>query len=296
MLSRPQQIVPGQPFTVSYFIRDPFDANTYYLQAVMYEVSTGAILKTVNLTPTVSNSRLYTATIDAPGDSYGFGREVMVIASVYTDSLYTTKSENYQEQEQVYLIKADTTFVGGGSDSGNMELLSEQINESVTRILDAIRTEDANEPKHTVTQIEKHVPAPIPVGDLFKKLDTLNALVKKIPVEDTDTSVIENQLSLLKGLIQTILDEGDDFSPITSLIEKMTTEIMKSLEQNKQEVIKNIALIRDEIKGIATEVSKETVQKMVGEKMMVPIDMRSFLTDHQAQQNERKGNIKSIYS
>src|SRR5262245_1560266 len=114
MQVHPSQISPGEPFDVFYFIRNHTDSTTYYVRARVYDVRTGELLSTHDLTQSPVNSRLYAKTIDAPPDPTGYGRNIVAIATVYTDSGYTTKSENYEEQEQYYLIKGQVPVFGGG--------------------------------------------------------------------------------------------------------------------------------------------------------------------------------------
>src|SRR5437763_9581681 len=110
----PSQISPGENFDIFYFIRNHTDGTTYYIQAVLYDVRTGAVLLTVSLTQSPTNTRLFSTTVQAPADSTGIGRNIVAIATVYTDSGYTTKSTDYEEQEQYYLIRAIAPVVGGG--------------------------------------------------------------------------------------------------------------------------------------------------------------------------------------
>jgi hypothetical protein len=48
MQVHPSQISPGENFDLFYFLRNPNDTTTYYVQAVIYDVRTGAILSTVH--------------------------------------------------------------------------------------------------------------------------------------------------------------------------------------------------------------------------------------------------------
>jgi hypothetical protein len=52
--------------------------------------------------------------LQAPADSVGVGRNIVAVASLHTDSGYTTKSPDYEEQEQYFLIKAVPAVFGGG--------------------------------------------------------------------------------------------------------------------------------------------------------------------------------------
>src|SRR4051812_21979151 len=115
MQSAPSQISPGESFDLFYFIRNHTDATTYYVRARIYDVRTGELLDTLDLAQSSTNARLFIKTATAPVDPTGYGRSIVSIASVYTDSGYTTKSENYEEQEQYFLVKTLAPLGGGGS-------------------------------------------------------------------------------------------------------------------------------------------------------------------------------------
>src|SRR5436190_16248483 len=110
----PSQISPGESFDIFYFIRNHTDSTTYFVRAVVYDVRTGEVLLTTNLDQASTNARLFTKTVQAPADPVGIGRNIVAIASVYTDSGYTTKSTDYEEQEQYYLIRTAAPVLGGG--------------------------------------------------------------------------------------------------------------------------------------------------------------------------------------
>src|SRR3954454_3644107 len=114
MQLHPQQINPGEPFDLFFFIRNHTDSTTYYVRAVLYDGRTGAILATQNLSQSSINSRLFLATLQSPPDPQSIGRNIVSIATVYTDSSYSTKSTDYEEQEQYFLIRSEPLFYGGG--------------------------------------------------------------------------------------------------------------------------------------------------------------------------------------
>src|SRR4051794_12576146 len=123
MQVHPQQIAPGEQFTLSYFIRNHTDGATYYVRAVVYDLETGAVLSTLNLAQSPANARLFIKTAEAPTDPTGYGRNIYAIATVYTDSTYTTKSQDYEEQEQYFLVKNERIFAGGGGVAVDYDLI-----------------------------------------------------------------------------------------------------------------------------------------------------------------------------
>src|SRR5262245_51515555 len=126
----PNQISPGEPFDIFYFVRNPLDSTTYYVRAKVYDVRTGELLDTIVLEQSPTNTRLFIKTVQAPPDPAGYGRNIVAIASVYLDSGFTQQSESYEEQEQYYLIKAVLPMMGGavgGIDYRAMRELMEEV-------------------------------------------------------------------------------------------------------------------------------------------------------------------------
>jgi len=55
-------------FDLFYFLQNPNDTNPSYVQAVIYDVRTGAVLKTVQLAESAYNSHLFLTILQAPAD------------------------------------------------------------------------------------------------------------------------------------------------------------------------------------------------------------------------------------
>src|SRR4051812_13016005 len=111
MQRHPGEISPGESFDLFYFLRNPLDSATYYPQAKVYDLRTCEVLLTTALDRAATNTRLYIQTVQAPPDSSGIGRSIVAIATLYTDSGFTSKSNDYEEQEQYFLVKAAIPFV-----------------------------------------------------------------------------------------------------------------------------------------------------------------------------------------
>ena len=84
------------------------------MRALVYDLRTGAVLATQNLTQSTSNARLFTATLQAPADSVRNGRSIVSIASVYTDSSYSTISQDTLGIEVLYQRHPSTYLTAGG--------------------------------------------------------------------------------------------------------------------------------------------------------------------------------------
>lgn len=220
----PNTLTPSQPYTLSYFITDPNDNATYYVRAVVYDAITGEVLDTKNLTALSTNPHLFTVRTQAPGDSSGHGRRIVVVATAYEDSGYTTKSPIYQEQSENYIVikpGAGLTLGGGGVD---WPLVKEMIVEEVGK----------------ATKV---------CAGMMTKINSISIAVSKIPTTPVKLTPILDKLGELVTSISKIPTDGNiDFSPIFSRIEMVMRAIEEKGIAEKTE-IKTVLDIIDDLKG-----------------------------------------------
>src|SRR6185369_1823353 len=111
------QLEPQQFYTLARGLEDHTDSGTYYVQAVVRNARTDALIDTVNLTD--NGNRRFTKPWLAPADPTGLGLDILITYTVYTDSGYTTKAENYGEKfdEHTVLRRMNPNLhSGGGAD------------------------------------------------------------------------------------------------------------------------------------------------------------------------------------
>lgn len=106
---------PQANFTVVRQIANHTDSNTYYVQAVIRNAYTDTILDTLNLED--RGSQRFKKDWQVPADASGQGFYVSIVTSVYTDSNYTTKSANYGDEENTYLVQERVLANNGGGTS-----------------------------------------------------------------------------------------------------------------------------------------------------------------------------------
>ncbi len=216
MQVHPSQINPSEPFDVFYFIRNHTDASTYYVQAKVYDVRTGELLSTHNLTQSATNDRLFIKTIDAPGDPVGQGRNIVSIATVYTDSGYTTKSANYEEQEQYFLIRTASPIVLGGGGGADYDRIRDVVSEELEKRkpkpvevpalpdmpFDAIFKTLSNIDKTLQSVPKKEAPSLTPLVDTVTALQqSIEDIKSRREFEDTDLTPVIEQVDLLAELV-----------------------------------------------------------------------------------------------
>jgi hypothetical protein len=97
-------VSPNNQIPVSYSTTIPGDTTLYYVQAVLRDTQSSTVLQTLNLKNVSSTPNRYTGAFNPVSDPSGLGRPVDVTISVYTDSGYTTLSNNYQILQLNYLV------------------------------------------------------------------------------------------------------------------------------------------------------------------------------------------------
>jgi hypothetical protein len=193
MQVHPAQISPSESFDIFYFLRNHTDATTYYVRGVVFDVRTGEVLATHTLEQAATNPRLFIKTVEAPADPSGYGRNIVAIATVYTDAGYTTKSENYEEQEAYYLVKAVQPVFGGGGGLSSRDV-REIFQEELKTALGAL-------PKPEKPQVPD-APDMSFVDALFGALGALQREVNRIPKESADLSTVSDRLEALSDALE----------------------------------------------------------------------------------------------
>lgn len=189
------QISPQEPLPLVYLLSDPTDTATYYVRAVLRDSGTNTVIATINLTN--QGNRRFSAVTQAPNDASGLGRYIDITVSVYTNSNYTTKSDNYQEEMTKYLVQTRWSLAFGGGGGGGSDIDYKKIREINLDIL-----------KSLLEQIPPSTPQPVnvevkltPILEKLKKLaDDLTDLKNKditIPNYDNALSLINRGLDQL---------------------------------------------------------------------------------------------------
>lgn len=126
------QLNPGSQKIIVRVLADHTDTSTNYVQAVIRNAATDAVIDTVNLTD--QGSRRFSKSWDVP--NYGNETEIVITTTVYTDSGYTTKNANYGEEAQVFLIAIRWSFAlgsGGGGSSVDYKKIREIMKEEIAK-------------------------------------------------------------------------------------------------------------------------------------------------------------------
>ncbi len=233
----PNKILPGSPYTLSYFLTDHTDSATYYVRAVVYDATTGEVLDTQDLVRQTTNGRLFSKRAQSPGDPSGQGRKIIVVATAYTDAGYTTKADNYQEQSEVYVVQKELSLGGGGGgygpDYGKIRQMMEEV-VSKDRKTEAERAKTASQGIEKAPKIKF---PDMPFEAVFGALGALQREVNRIPKDTVDLS---GALSKLEELRQAVADKEvtpvTDMSPVFQALDSLESSFRDAAEELKGRV------------------------------------------------------------
>ena len=254
---------PHEYFPIYRNLEDPADSGTYYVQAKIRKTRTDELLETLNLTD--NGDQRFSKEYQLPGDSSGEGYYITIETTVYTDSGYTTKSNNYAIVTNEYLV--DERKQQGGGGFGGIDLTEGQLKKVIESAID---NKFKGMPKPEFPKQEK-----IDLSEIIKKLDSV---LKRPEFRDADFSSIHDSLIMVQDKIGQIPTEKPDF-----------TEITNNLKQTQEIYAKGLAEIKN-ILGKTGEFNKMTESKV---KKINKIIEKSF-EDIKDQIDKKDFNVGSL--
>lgn len=234
------QLLTNKNFTIVRQLSDPSTSGTtYYVRAVVRNAYTDAILATLNMADKGSLSQRFTVPWTVPADPSGEGFYVSIITSVYSDPGYTTKSADYGEEENTYLV-ADRQVLraGGFSGGGNGGGLSRRdvrdvFQEEFAKIAESIKPE---KPQNIEFPEQKEYDGRF--DDVIKAVNGLKESIK--PAEKIKLEPITKALVEIKRLAESIKSGMPklDLSPVLDALkekgenDELTAAEMKDIISN----------------------------------------------------------------
>lgn len=236
------QLNPSETHKINRILRDWADNTTYYVRAKIYDAETRTLVDTINLTD--NGSRWFSGEWKVPHDNiFGNGVRYVIVTEVYTDSGYTTRSENHLDEVEDVLVQQrwnPTVAFSGGGDYDNKTLMRE-----IRGVLEEYAKKDEPDP-------DAPVPEPLEVK-ISRLLDTHTAKVlgavegvekkvSKIPTkspkdpEKVDLQPIIAAFASLADMVRKIPTSHKevDLSPVIA-------EFARMLHMTKSELIDQIA-------------------------------------------------------
>lgn len=217
------QLAPGEKFAIVRQLPDPNDSATYYVQAVVRDAHTDALLESVSLTD--RGSRRFSALWNVYSKKND-GFYISITTTVYTDAGYTTKSDIYSEESETYLIERRDYHSGGSSGIG-----ANKVREIVTQVV--------------AEALAAHAKA------IDERLAGLGGEPAD-PVENYDDSEVLTAITELTTAVKAI-----EVKPEVKVTIQPTNlaPILSAVEQNGERVAK---AVKDGVEGISGALGKAT--------------------------------------
>lgn len=274
----PNSLVPNQPYAISYYITDHTDAGTYYVQAVVYDAGTGEVLDTLNLVRQTTNNHLFSKVAQAPGDSSGHGRRIVVVATAYDDAGHTVKSTNYAQQSENYIVVrpgAGLALGGGGVDyqalndmfsselekvlKGNEKAWGDMVNiiTAIADRLDKIPT-DKVDVKGALTP-------------LLKTLESLSVSVTKIPTSKMDMTPTHDLINKAIEYIQHVYNKepagAGDMQPVHDAIGDLKATVVGAHDETRKVIGQHM----NDLHTVLPKTIEDGVNNVVNPKPAEPV-------------------------
>lgn len=223
---------PQVSFPIVRQIANHTDSTTYYVRAVIRNAA-GAIIDTVNLD--AQGEQRYQASWQVPADQTGRGSYISIVTSVYTDSGYTTKSPDYGDEENTYLVfdRVLPAMRGGGSG-----LDSRTVRRIIQEELDKLP-----KPEKVVFP---EIPAPIVnLGEVIEAVEGAKRAIGSLPKpESVDLSPLLSALGDMRAAIDAKeVTPATDLAPILARIDEKDNDD----DLSRQEVVILLSQLEERI-------------------------------------------------
>lgn len=236
---------PQKNFTIVRQIANHTDTGTYYVRAVIRNAYTDAIIATLNLDD--KGGQRFTKNWQVPADPSGLGLEISIVTSVYTDSGYTTKSENYGDEENTHLIeeKGPIGGKGGGIDTATLRRIVKE-------------------------ELDKAKPEPIEIPEAPKYemrwndvLEAIRGVESKIkPPKEVDMTPVLGRIgNAIEAIQNKEVTPPTDIGPAIEQIQRLAEVTLQTLRQ----IVTIVQSTEDEISNRVVEKIGQDVGKKIEE-------------------------------
>jgi len=256
------QLRPREYFTIARGLEDHTDSGTYYVRAVIRNAKTDTLIETVDLTD--QGNRRFSKAWQVPADTSGEGFYILVTTTVYTDSAYTTKSGNYGEKFDTFLVQDRVNPNLGVGGAGGPDIDYKKVRSILKEEIGSIPT-----PKESDVDLR---PLTSAIHDLSVKVGTISRpqAVNLKPVLDA--------LDAVKHAIQGIpKPEPIDYTPIIDAAASVaeTASQLEASAQRADPFYNNIAKIlvedRSEIEALMKDVKESLNATLTPEKLQAAL-------------------------
>jgi hypothetical protein len=239
---------PQASFTVVRQIANHTDSSTYFVRAVIRDAYTDELLANLDLTD--RGSQRFSKNWQVPADVSGQGHYVSIVTSVYTDSGYTTKSENYGDEENTYLVQDRSGWSHGrGGGSLGISDIRRVIREELGKIekpegvdYDRLKPSPVNDRTEEVLKaIRENKPEKTAPVDLAPVLEAVSAV--KQAVEAKEVTPPTDLTPLLEKLQEKNETDGLDFSEVKEKLDAIEPALVAAVEGTVKKAIEETSFV-----------------------------------------------------
>jgi hypothetical protein len=230
---------PGEKFVIARQLDDPLDTATYYVRAYIRKTSDDSLIATVDLTD--KGDQRFRG--EWPVAQYNDPTYITITTKCFTNAGYTTESDVYRRNEEMYLIQQrwNMAFGGGG---GGADVDYKRIKEIVEKII-----------------VEKIALIKMPVPEI-KNITKYNTVREKFEI---DLSPITKQIKELSNEIQIIKNKKDkdvNFAPVASDIKQLGLLITKVIKDQPQVDFSDILMAINSLSRVITDNNSNLGEKV----------------------------------
>lgn len=262
---------PQNTFTIVRQIPNHLDTDTLYVRAVIRDAYTDAIIDTVNLSDKGGQRFKYDWRV--PADSSGQGFYISIVTSVYTDSGYASKSPNYGDDENTYLVQ-DRVLVrmGGGSDGADTFDVRRIVHEELGGLLEALKKIDADK-----KPVETEPAPPMRWDDILSAIANLRVYMEQNKPGEFDYAPIMIQLSKTEGAILAQVKESAqsdpepiDFDPMVTSMQNLRFGLEAKLDEVKNSFGENYKKdeMSEKLNTLTTLLSDPEIRRVLNHEIL----------------------------
>lgn len=255
-------IQPQLDFPIIRQITNHLDTDTLYVRAVIRDAD-GTLIENVNLTD--KGSQRFQKKWHAVADTSGQGKYVSIVTSVYSDSGYSNKSENYGDEENTYLIfdrVMPAMRGGGGVDARTVRRI---IEEEIQKIPQPEKVDLGAIPKPEKVQLRWE--------EVLRGLTEIKEALGNVPTDTVNLSPVVSRLNDVAQLIET--------KPVTP--ETDLAPVLDVLGDSKEENRVDNNDMKDFLRGV-----EDTLGDKIVEAVKDTIGKTNFTTSFTTQATQDK--------
>jgi hypothetical protein len=219
---------PSSSFPLVRQISNHLDSTAYYVRAVVRNAD-GNIIDTVNLAS--QGAQRYQSRYRVPVDSSGQGAYISIITSVYTDAGYTTKSSNYGDEENTYLVfdRVLSTLKGGGGGNLDIGTIRRVVAEELAKVQPEPEEDMPEAPE--VEEVDTITPQ---LERMSSDIAALQTAIARIPTDTLDLTDIKQAMETIYSSIENKeVTPETDLTPVMTAIDQLATDVIQELEYTR---------------------------------------------------------------